>query len=215
MVSVVDKTASHLTRRLRESVSECGWVQLGRERQPSAVTRLHMVICCTCGSGIGGLWWSELPPTHIHPIPFIHAECGSPFTLLSQRREGGRLGLGGGEERLGSQRERGGLSLLPGSERRKNNWCANGCLSLVPGWPAPPFLRPIYPSVPSAVSGCLEGGTPSWRGDRCKTGINNVADSLCCTCVFEIPLLCFVGACVCVCVCKLVCQRRKGPQCPL
>lgn len=65
-------------------------------RQPSAVTRLHMVICCTCGSGIGGPWWSELPPTHIHPIPFNRTECGAPFTLFSQRREGGG-GRRGGE----------------------------------------------------------------------------------------------------------------------
>lgn len=103
------------------------------------VTRLHMLICCKCGSGIGGLWWSELPPTQFHSISFIPDECGSPFTLLSQRREGkgegGREGgrKGGGGWGWGSQRERGGLSLPPGSESRKNNWCANGCLSLIPG----------------------------------------------------------------------------------
>ena len=82
-------------------------------RVDTAVTRLHMLICCTCGSGIGGLWWSELPPTHFHPIPFIAAECGSPFTLLSQRREG-RRGEGGGRRR---RRRRGRRSR---KERRRD-----------------------------------------------------------------------------------------------
>lgn len=74
-------------------------------RVDTAVTRLHMLICCTCGSGIGGLWWSELPPTHFHPIPFIPTECGSPFTLLSQRREGKGEG-GGGSRGWRRRRER-------------------------------------------------------------------------------------------------------------
>lgn len=71
-------------------------------RVDTAVTRLHMLICCTCGSGIGGLCWSELPPTHFHPIPFIPTECGSPFTLLSEERERRRR-EGKGEGRGGSR----------------------------------------------------------------------------------------------------------------
>lgn len=119
----------------------------------TAVTGLHMLICCTCGSGIGGLGWSEWPPTHFHPIPFIPTECGSPFMLLSQRREGRRE-----EEKEGpwSQRERGGLSPFPGSERRKNNWCANGFLSLFLD-DSPPFFSSSFSlSLVSVVPGGLE-----------------------------------------------------------
>lgn len=102
------------------------------------------------------------------------------------------------------------LSLLAQREG-KNNWCANGCLSLVPGWPAPPFLHPISPSIPSAVSGCLKGGTLLWRGDLCKNWINNVADSLCCMCVLKIPLLCFVCACVFLCVQTSLSKKKRPP----
>lgn len=77
-------------------------------RVDTAVTRLHMLICCTCGSGIGELWWSELPPTHFHPIPFIPTECGSPFTLLSQRRQGGKGGERRGSRGRGWRRRRDG-----------------------------------------------------------------------------------------------------------
>lgn len=120
-------------------------------RVDTEVTRLHMLICCTCGSGIGGLCWSELPPTHFHPIPFIPSECGSPFTLLSQRREGkgeGGEGVGGGEGGGGggavvSEGERWSFSSSWLREKEKQLVCK--WMPLPYSWMTCPSLHPSIP----------------------------------------------------------------------
>lgn len=139
------------------------------------MTRLHMLICCTCGSCIGGLWWSELPPTHFHPILFILTECGPPFTLLSQRRKGEGAGVekegrAGGGGTLVSEGERWSFSSSWLREKEKQLVCK--WMPLPYSWmthattPSPPSLHPSSPSSPpsllSAVPGCFERGT-LWR----------------------------------------------------
>lgn len=121
------------------------------------MTRLHMLICCTCGSGIGGLWWSELPPTHFHPIPFILTECGSPFTLLSQRRKGeGRGGSRGGGGRRRERRRDVGLRgrevvflFFLAQREGKTIGVQMDASPLFLDDPPPPSLHPIPPSIPS------------------------------------------------------------------
>lgn len=121
-------------------------------RVDTAVTRLHMLICCTCGSGIGRLWWSELPPTHFHPIPFIPTECGSPFTLLSQKREGRRgkgkvEGGGGGEGERGGG---GGGKVVSEGERwsPSSPWLREKEKQLVCKWMPLPYSWMTQPSLP-------------------------------------------------------------------
>lgn len=145
---VVDKTASLTWPKDPKCI--CEWVQSGRVKQPSAVTRLHMVIRCTCGSGIGGLWWSELPPTHIHPIPFIRSECGSPFTLLSQRREhgGGVWGWEQGRRDWGLRgREVVFLSLLAQREGKTIGVQMDASPLFLDDLPLPSFVPPSHLSI--------------------------------------------------------------------
>lgn len=168
-----------------------------------------MVICCTCGSGIGGLWWSELPPTHIHPIPFIQSECGSPFTLLSQ---GGRVGGGcgrRGRETGVSEGER--WSFSPSWPREKEKQLVCKWMPLPCSWMTYPSLPPSHLFIHPFCSLRMFERRDTWRGDLCKNWINNVADSLCCMCVFKIPLLCFVCACVCLCVQNSLSKKKRSP----
>lgn len=130
-------------------------------RVDTAVTRLHMLICCTCGSGIGGLWWSELPPTHFHPIPFIPTECGSPFTLLSQRREGREEeGAGGGEG--GGRGGGGGGTVVSEGERWSfsSSWLREKEKQLVCKWMPLPYSWMTHPSLPPSHPSILSSVPP-------------------------------------------------------
>lgn len=102
--------------------NECEWAPLGQRVDTAIVTGLHMLICCTCGAGITGLCRVRMTP---YPLPccppFIPAECGSPFMLISQRR-------GGEEERL---------------EKEEKQWSQRWrcCLSLLIHPPPPPLAH--------------------------------------------------------------------------
>lgn len=93
-----DKTAAHLTQTL--CVCVCVWMWMRSVgRVNSAVTGLHMLICCTCGSGIGRAGVVRVTPYPFpsHPIhpDWMWLSIHTAFTVEGggwrmERGDGGR-----------------------------------------------------------------------------------------------------------------------------
>lgn len=99
--------------------------------------------------------------------------------------EGGGTGGGGGGGTVVSEEERWSFSSSWLREKEKQLVCK--WMPLPYSWMTRPSLCPVPPSsppfLPSALSGCLERGTP-WRGGLpaehlCKIWINKIAEGVC------------------------------------